>query len=276
MMATESDDDAEDGGESPLEVMFPSMRVRRENYDKDTLNSRPFQDVLRYLEGINADLLSAQTYIRLQGTRYSAAEDYLMFRFAPHLSESVLAVTMNAKEGLQNAARRELRFLLEAAVKLSSRDFHADAETFEERLAGLADRGKRFEDYVGELRYFHEFEKPEEANAAILSLYGDLSLYVHAAVPQFQGAMIRSGKGEDAGTESVATLNRFNKLAFQVYDLVLVRMFFGLGLSMAGDIFTTVLDDEPKWRFHKGKFVSRMSRCFDYKHERRVRRGEMP
>ena len=44
---------------------------------------------------------------------------------------------------------------------------------------------------------------------------------------------------------------------------------------MAGDIFTTTLDDEPKWRFHKRKFVGRMSGCFDYKHEGRVRRGEV-
>jgi hypothetical protein len=273
-MAIEGDDDVGDSSKNPLEIIFRSMRVRRENYDKDTLSSRPFQDALRYLEGINADLLAAQTYVRLQGTRYSAAEDYLMFRFAPHLSESILAIMLSAKEGLQNAARRELRFLLEVAVKLSSRDFHMGAETFDERLAGLADRGKRFEDYVSELRYFDEFEKPEEANAAILSLYGGLSLYVHAAIPQFEATMIRSNKGEDAGMESIATLNRFNSLAFQVYDLVLVRMFFGLGLSMAGDIFTSALDNQSKWRFHKGKFVSRMSRCFDYKHERRVRRGE--
>jgi hypothetical protein len=71
----------------------------------------------------------------------------------------------------------------------------------------------------------------------------------------------------------VATLNRFNRLAFQVYDLVLVRLFQGLGLSMAGDIFTDILDHEPSWRFHKGKFVSRLSKCFDCKHERRVGRG---
>ncbi|WP_342740023.1 hypothetical protein [Bradyrhizobium sp. B117] len=61
-------------------------------------------------------------------------------------------------------------------------------------------------------------------------------------------------------------------LAFQVYDIVLVRMFYGLGLSMAGDIFTSILDDETKWRFHS---VRRMSRCFDCKHERRVRRAEI-
>jgi hypothetical protein len=38
------------------------------------------------------------------------------------LWEAVLSVTQNAKGGLQNAARREPRFLLEAAVKLSARD----------------------------------------------------------------------------------------------------------------------------------------------------------
>lgn len=122
-MTTTDDDQAP----NPLEAIFRAMQVRRETYEKDTLNSRPFQDGLRYLEGISADPLLAQSYVRLQGTRYSAADDYLMFRFVPHLSESVLAITMNAKEGLQNAARRELRFLLEAAMKLSSRDFHTDA-----------------------------------------------------------------------------------------------------------------------------------------------------
>ncbi|WP_454850470.1 hypothetical protein [Rhizobium binxianense] len=264
-----------DKTEDPLEVIGRQLRERRESYEMTVLNSRPFKDGLRYLEGIASDLLIAMTYVRLQGTRYGASDDYLLFRFAPHIVESTLAVTMNAKEGLQNAARRELRFLLEASVKLSSRDFHPEAKSFEERLAGLNDRDQLFEDYVATLTYFEEFEKSSEANSTILSLYSELSRYVHATVPQFQEATSRAQRGEDAGMEAIATLNRFNKLAFQVYDIVLVRLFHGLGLSMAGDIFTGILDDEPKWRFHKGKFVSRLSKCFDYKHERRVRRGEI-
>lgn len=36
-----------------------------------------------------------------------------------------------------------------------------------------------------------------------------------------------------------------------------------------------LLRSEIASRLRKGKFVSRMSRCFDYKHERRVRRGEI-
>ena len=257
------------------ETIGERLRAERERYQSEVLNAQPFQDAIRYHESITSDLLTAQMYVRLQGSRFSAGDDYLLFRFAPHLVEAALAVTQNAKQGMQNAARRELRFILEAAVKLSSRDTHADAPTFEERLAGLDDRSKRFEDYVGELEYFDEFEKPEDANAEILSLYSDLSRHVHATTTQFQKAIVRSKRGESPGMESVATLNKFNKLAFRVYDLVLVRVFYGIGVSMAGDIFTGILDDEPKWRFHKGKFTGRMSRCFDYKRERRVRRDEI-
>jgi hypothetical protein len=260
--------------ENPFEAIGSALHQRREGYHQEVLSSRPFQDGLRYLQGIASDFLSAQTYVRFQGMRFEASDHYLLFRFAPHIAESTLAITMNAKEGLQNAARRELRFLLEAVVKLSSRDFHPAAKSFEERLDGLEDRKKRFEDYVAELNYFPEFEKPEEANGAILSLYAELSHYVHASTSQFEAALARGRRDEDPGMESVGTLNRFNNLAFQVYDLVLVHIFYGVGLSMAGDIFTTTLDDEPKWRFHKGKFVSRMSKCFNYKHERRVRRGD--
>lgn len=256
---------------NPIEAVAEAMALRRETYEREVLQSPPFQDALRYLEGLASDFLLAQSYIRLMAARYGAAEDYLLFRFAPHLVEAVLATTQNAKEGLQNAARRELRFLLEACVKFSTRDVHAEAQTFDARLRGLDDREKRFEDYVRDLQYFPEFERPGEANAAILSLYAELSTYVHAAVPQFQSALNRYARGEDAGRESVATLNRFNKLAFQVYDLVLVQIFQSIGLSMAGDAFVEMFDDMPQWRFHKGKFIARLSKCFDYKHERQTR-----
>ena len=41
--------------------------------------------------------------------------------------------------------------------------------------------------------------------------------------------------------------------------------------DLGADIFTVALDDEPRWRFHKGKFMARLSRCFDYKLERKER-----
>jgi len=263
----------EKADEGPLEAVSRQMRERQEHYEAEVLDSRPFQNGLDYLGDITSDFLRAMQYVRFQGARYRAADHYLMFQFAPHMAEAALAIATVAREGMQNAARRELRFLLEASVKLSASDVSPKARTFEDRLAGLSSRDKRFKEYVASLSYFDTFEKPREANAAILSLYSELSNYVHATVPQFEESMKRSRRGESVGRESVATLNRFNKLAFQVYDLVLVRLFHGLGLSLAGDIFTTTLDDEIAWKFHKGTFVRRLSKCFDYKAERRGRRS---
>lgn len=260
--------------ENPFDVISREVQESRRRYDAEVLSSRPFQDGLRELEQITVDFLIAHVYARLQGTRFAASDDYSLFRFAPHLAEATLSIAMNAREGLQNAARRELRFLLEAAIKLSSRDLSGAATSFEERLSGLDDRSKRFEDFVAKLIYFPEFYKPEDANQQILSLYSQLSQYVHATASQFEAALARTRRGEDLGKESVATLNRFNGLAFQVYDLVLVRIFHGIGLSLSGDIFTNILDLEPNWRFHKGKFVGRLSKCFDYKAERRSKREQ--
>ena len=43
-----------DSDGSPLEVLFRSMQAPLQSYENDRLNSRPFQDGLRYLQGIGA------------------------------------------------------------------------------------------------------------------------------------------------------------------------------------------------------------------------------
>ncbi len=127
--------------------------------------------------------LTAQTYVRLEGDRtLPAVPDYLLLRFAPHLAESTSFGDDERAPWL--AERRPSRvagFLLEAAVKLPARDFHPEAQTIEERLQGLNDRERRFEDYVAELEIWRPIsEKPDEANAPPSSLYSELSKFVHA------------------------------------------------------------------------------------------------
>lgn len=255
-------------GDVPVGEVVQKLRERHENYQRNVLDSRPFQDALRETKKLAADFVLAFNYVQLQGTRFSAHDDFLIFRFAPSLFESIISVQTLAHEGLQSAARRELRFFLEATVKMSSRDYCKEASNFESRLTGLGDTEKRFKDYVDSLTYFDGFEAPDEANADALSLYSQLSSFVHASVPQFETAMNRSRRGETAGMESVATLNRFNTLFFQVLDIAVVRVYHSIGLGLAGDTFVQCLDDAPNWRFHKGKYTQRMSRCFDYKCER--------
>lgn len=51
-MTTSDDDHVPEGDENPLGAIFRAMKVKRENYEKGVLNSRSFQDALRYLEAL--------------------------------------------------------------------------------------------------------------------------------------------------------------------------------------------------------------------------------
>ena len=72
-------------------------------------------------------------------------------------------------------------------------------------------------------------------------------------------------------TPGAATLVAFNHLLVQTYDVVLVLVFEGIGPSFTGDRFVTAFDSHPQWRFHRTKFVGRMSRHFDQQAERQHR-----
>jgi hypothetical protein len=87
--------------EDPIEELARELRERREEYGRTVLDSQPFKDGLRYLNGIANDFLVAQTYVRLQASRDPNGDRFLLLRFAPHLAESALAITMNARQGLQ-------------------------------------------------------------------------------------------------------------------------------------------------------------------------------
>ena len=62
------------------------------------------------------------------------------------------------------------------------------------------------------------------------------------------------------GFESIKMLIDLNKLIFRAYDMILVMIFHSFGDSMSGDIFIQLLDDNDKWRFHKGKYTKEYSK----------------
>jgi hypothetical protein len=60
-------------------------------------------------------------------------------------------------------------------------------------------------------------------------------------------------------------------LTSQTLDLVLALVFEGIGPSFSGDIIVGVFDENPRWKFHRTRFVGQVSRHFDYKVERQGR-----
>lgn len=54
--------------------------------------------------------------------------------------------------------------------------------------------------------------------------------------------------------------NEINKLVFRAYDMILTMVFHSFGYSMSKDLFEQIFNDNPIWKFHKGKYVKEYSK----------------
>jgi hypothetical protein len=224
-----------------------------------------------YLDRITQSFAFALRLSHFAFTRYPEAGKWLQQRFADDFLESAVSVAMLAKEGVFNSPRRELRYMLEAAVKYVYVDQQVPGEaSTDDRLALLRDTKQVPRSSINPIddTTIRMLNEPDAFRHAVRSAFGVLSGYVHLSERQLKERLVRTERGEFSGFESAKTLEAFNRLVFQTYDLVLVLLFEGIGPSFTGDIFIQALDDEPDWKFHKGRFMSRVGKHFDYKLER--------
>lgn len=208
-------------------------------------------------------------------SRYPSANEWLLPRFVDDILESSIAIMTLAREGVFNVGRRELRYLLEAVVKHVYVDQQLPGETaLRERLEFLNDPTKVPRSSVAPVDdvVLRMVGPSEEFTAAVHSAFGHLSGYTHLSKRQLDERLQRAERGEFIGFESAETLDAFNRLLVQTYDVILALVFEGVGPSFTGDLFVQLLDDEQRWRFRRTKFVSRVSQHFDYKAERQSRR----
>lgn len=207
-------------------------------------------------------------------TRYPASGKWLLQSFMDDFIESAFAILALAQHGVFNVGRRELRYLIEAAVKHVYVDQQLPGDTpLSDRLAYLADTSNVPRSSVSPIEKvtIRMLEDPSVLAGAVTSGFGSLSGYTHISITQLEERVRRASRGEFSGFEGAKTLDAFNRVVVQTYDIVLALILEGIGPPFAGDIFIEVFDHKPKWRFHKTPFVSEMSRFFDYKHERKNR-----
>lgn len=103
---------------------------------------------------------------------------------------------------------------------------------------------------------------------AVRSTFGSLSGYTHPSKRQFEERIRRVEVGQFIGFETTATLRAFNRVLFATYDLVLALIFEGIGPAFTGDLFEQLFVEDTLWKFHKGRYVRRVSRSFDHKGHR--------
>jgi hypothetical protein len=210
-------------------------------------------------------------------TRYPHDDRWLRHRSTDEFLESAVGILWLAHQGVFNVGRRELRYLLEAAVKYVYVDEQSPGEAqLAERLAMVEDTSRVPLSSVEPIDAItvRMQSDPKVFRDAVKSTFGALSGYVHVSPKQLRERFRRVARGEVLGFEAPITVEAFARAMLQTYDLILAVVLEGVGPSFAGDLFAQVFDDESNWVFHRSRFVRVVSQSFDYKVKRREPRAD--
>jgi hypothetical protein len=233
--------------------------------------SKPYLDAQIHLDRLVNDFVAALQASVIYTTRIPASQQWLVQNLADEMLESTLLITRLPRDGFLNAPRRELRYLLEAAVKYVFVDQQVDSSaSLEDRVAFLADTTKVPRSSVAPIDEVRVLLVADEGDfrRAVKQSFAALSGYVHPSRRSLEERLQRAGRGEIAGFEGPGALEALGKSARRTLDLVLVLLFQGLGPSLTGDLFVQVFDEQRDWKFHRTHYCAQVSRAFDYKAER--------
>lgn len=229
-----------------------------------------YQNALRRLDNVIwKSFIPTIRTILFASTRSDLYVNFLSIRMIDELLESAVSILFLADQGFINQCKRELRFTLEASLKYWFINQQMMGSAFEEKMLKfneiLPNSSLNFLDKID----IYGLPEKNDFKAATNCLYKDLCKYVHASNSQSSERITKSSRGEYLGFTSSEEIEDLSKLVFQTFDIILSCQFSALGPSMTGDLFINVYDDQTEWAFHKGYFVSRISKSYDYKYERK-------
>jgi hypothetical protein len=257
-------------GGDPFEQAAQELEQRSTEYEV-VQESAPYRGQSVYLSRLTTDFILAVRGMWLAFTRYPESGKWLQHRFTDDFLESALSIWSLANQGIFNAGRREMRYILEAATKYVFVDQQVDGSaSLAARIELLSDTSvvpRSSVDPVDQIQ-FRMVPDAKAFASAVHSAFGSLSGFTHMSSKQLEERLGQAARGEFSGFESVRTLEAFNRLLVQTYDVVLVLLLEGIGPALTGDMFIQVFDEAEDWKIRKGRFVSQISRQFGYKAER--------
>ena len=256
--------------EDPFATAARELKERIEAHE-GTRATRRYEDAEAHLDRLVQDFAVGLRSSWLAFSRHPHNDKGILQRSTDDLLESVVALRVVSREGVFNAARRELRYLLESTVKYVYVDQQLGrAASLEERIRFLGDNSKVPRSSISPIDEvaLQMIDDPEEFQRAVCGSFSALSGFVHPSRRASEERLARAARGEFSGLEGPKVLEAFTRLTSQTLDLVLVLIFEGIGPDFSGDLFVSFLDETPRWKFHKTKFVSQVSAFFDYKSER--------
>lgn len=236
--------------------------------------SEAFQAEVARLRRVIADFAGGLAAVSLYGTRVpSPVGESLLLERADDLLEAALSIGASVHEGMHRPARREMRYVLEAAVKYLATDQACPSAPLLKRVAHF-ERELQYKS-IGPASVLR-FAMLSERTANLLREdlpreYDRLSSYVHASASSVRERLKAAAAGEYLGYETASAFRAANDEVVRHLDVVLAVAFHALDPALIGDVFTQVLDDRPEWTFHKTPLCAEISATFNDKDERSAR-----
>ncbi|WP_346964275.1 hypothetical protein [Clostridium perfringens] len=239
---------------------------------KELMASQKYQQEKKYFDKLIDDFLKVITVSKIYSSRdWKLYQNSLLINNADQFIESAISIAILVREGAINPTYRELRYMLETAVKYL-----------------IVDQKKTDLNYENKIKYFTEKIPRSSINCVenikiigldtldtkefinnIKDVYKKLSKYTHPSKTQIDVKADREKRGAYLGLESEKDLKSINNFVNKVFEFIIAIYITNLGLALAGDIFTCVLDTEKGWKFYKSKYIKKISNIYNYKLERK-------
>lgn len=265
-----------------MESMFAEWREKREakqEAHQAIVESPEYQEQLARLSQLMFDFVATLRLCWFAATRAGEwVEKSLFMRSIDDFLESAVMIRSAINDGARNTARRELRYMIELAIKALYVDQKMPSSPLDHRLI-FFDRkvDPSSISCVRDLSF--SILAAAEAGTAVKKLmaaYSRACEYVHPSVAQIEERLELRERGISPGFETAAELRQSNDELFEAWSLVLVLLFEAIGGSFSGDILETGgLSHRDEWVFHGHPLVAAIDEHFDYKSERKGRLNEI-
>lgn len=204
-------------------------------------------------------------------------DNHLLLHVAEDLLQSAVSLNTLAMESLGSVAKRELRFLIEASIKLCFVQQQGYNLPITEKLSQFEDvlRSQR----ISVQRNLDLRLVPEPMRAQFVEeigrLYGTTSNFVHLTPAQIEERIDLASRGRRLGREIPAEIDEFNGLISRGLAASLVLLFHSVPTHVAGDWLVERDGTTMDWYFTGSRFIAAIDSDYDYKHERQDKLAEV-
>lgn len=239
---------------------------------KDLMKTQKYQQEIKFFSKLINDFIDAVRTCWIYSSRdYNLFENSMLLNHTDEFLESAVSCEILVNNGALHAARRELRYLLETSVKYLVVDQNSPQLCYKDKIKYFHENIPRSSISCIEniwITGLNKIDTKEFINSAN-DVYKKLSKYVHPSKQQIEEIIERQNRSAFLGFETEIDIKRISGLAYKVLEFVIAIYLTCLGFSSTGDIFINYLDAKDDWKFHKSKYIKKISESYNYKLERK-------